>query len=257
MSAPAPEPSVALFRFYAELNDFLPMDRRGREAPYAFQGSPAVKDAIEAQGVPHPEVDLILADGISVGFDHRLRHAQRIAVYPVFEALDISPVLRLRERPLRRTRFVVDGHLGRLARGLRLLGFDTVWRRDFPDAEIIGQSLREGRLILTRDRGLLRIREVTRGYWVRATDPEAQMREVIGRFDLASQAAPFSRCTVCNGRIACATKEEVLERLPPRTRLRYEEFGACADCRRVYWKGPHYEALRALVARLLPLDEGK
>jgi uncharacterized protein len=149
-------PSVAQFRFYEELNDFLAPALRKCEFPYAFTGTPSVKDAIEAIGVPHTEVDLVLIDGESVDFTRRITGGERVAVYPVFERLNIAPVTRLRARPLRRTRFVLDVHLGKLARYLRLLGFDALYRTDYDDATIIRLSLDEQRVILTRDRGVLK-----------------------------------------------------------------------------------------------------
>ncbi len=237
--------NTARFRFYAELNDFLPNERRARESVHAFHGTPAIKDAIEAQGVPHTEVDLILVNDVSVGFDHRLQGGERVAVYPVFESFDISPIVRLRERPLRTTRFILDDHLGKLARLLRLLGFDARYAHHGSDREIIHAARAEGRIILTRDRGLLRVREVTHAYCVRSADPHEQAREIVTRFDLGSQVQPFRRCMACNGLIHAATRDEVLDRLPPLTRLHYQEFHRCADCGRVYWKGSHYEAMRA------------
>ncbi|MCK4302878.1 MAG: hypothetical protein KAY24_01415 [Candidatus Eisenbacteria sp.] len=122
-------PHAAEVRFYEELNDFLPPSRRKRAFSYLFSGNPSIKDAVEAIGVPHTEVDLILVNGSSVGFGYHLRPGDRVSVYPVFESLDISPVVRLRARPLRRTAFVLDGHLGKLARLLRMFGFDTLYRK--------------------------------------------------------------------------------------------------------------------------------
>ncbi len=243
---------TASFRFYAELNDFLPPARRGHAFDHRFKGDPAIKDTIEALGVPHAEVDLILVCGRSVGFEHRLQAGDRVAVYPVFEGLDISDVVRLRERPLRRTRFIVDRHLGKLARGLRLLGFDTLHDRDWPDREIIAAAGRDGRIILTRDRGLLRVREVTHGFWLRSADPQAQLLEVVTRLDLATQARPFQRCLVCNGEIGPAGVDALRDRVPPDARRRFDEFRACTSCGRVYWKGSHYQAMLARIRSVLP-----
>src|ERR1700730_15977592 len=161
----------AEFRFYEEVNDFL--SDGGREIDRAR----SVKDAIESVGVPHTEVDLILVDGRSVDFAHLLRGGERVAVYPMFEALDISPVVRLRPRALRDPRFVADGHLGKLARHLRMAGFDTLWTNHWNDDEIVQISAVQKRTILTRDKGMLRRREVERGYFVRATESEAQLGE--------------------------------------------------------------------------------
>lgn len=177
-------PTRARFRFYAELNDFLPVELRFETLEREFLVSPTVKDAIEGLGVPHTEVDLIVVDGRSVGFAHRVGDGELISVYPMFESMDISPVVRLRPEPLRDTRFVADANLGQLARYLRLLGFDTLYRKDFEDSEIAMISVRERRVLLTRDAGVLRRREVTHGYFVRSDVPRLQVLEVVTRFDL-------------------------------------------------------------------------
>lgn len=202
---------AAEFRFYEELNDFLPVEKRKRSFVYQFRGRPTVKEAIEAIGVPHAEVDVVLLNGNSVGFEQPLADDDRVAVYPMFESLDVSSVTRLRPAPLRQPRFVLDTHLGTLSRRLRLLGFDAAYRNDYDDAEIIRIAREEGRAILTRDRGILKRNEVVRGYWVRKEKPKEQVLEVLGRFDLFSQIRPFLRCTVCNGDIKQVAKEAVLE----------------------------------------------
>ncbi len=169
----------AFFRFYAELNDFLPPPRRGVEVVHEFRGGPSVKDVIESLGVPHTEIDLILADGESVDFSWILREGARVSVYPVFEAIDIAPLTRVRPAPLREVRFVLDVHLGRLARYLRMLGFDARWRNDAPDDEIARVAAAERRVVLTRDAGLLKRRIVSHGYRVREIDPRRQLAEVV------------------------------------------------------------------------------
>jgi len=163
---------LANLRFYQELNDFLPGPQRGKAFDYAFYGRPSVKDVVEAIGVPHPEIDLILVDDKSVNFEHLMWGGERVAVYPVFERFDISPLVYLRPKPLQVTKFIFDVHLGKLARYLRLFGFDTLYRNDLEDPEIIGISLNENRIILTRDLGILKTSRVTHGYWVRSTEPK-------------------------------------------------------------------------------------
>ncbi|HEY5790311.1 MAG TPA: Mut7-C RNAse domain-containing protein [Gammaproteobacteria bacterium] len=241
----------AEFRFYAELNDFLPAAARQRPLPYRFRGTPAIKDPIEALGVPHPEVELILANGVPVGFDYRLADADRIAVYPVFEAFDVTPLLRLRERPLRRTAFVVDVNLGRLARHLRLLGFDASYRNDLDDAEIVRRAVGERRIVLTRDRKLLCDGALTHGYWVRSSAPAEQLDEVLWRFDLAAACHPFTRCLVCNGELREADAAEVATAVPADVRATQERYRACPGCQRVYWRGSHHARLQQLVERSL------
>ena len=241
----------AHFRFYAELNDLLPVERRMVSFAYSFQVSPSVKDAIEALGVPHTEVDLILVNGISVDFAYRLLGDDRVSVYPVFESLDIAPLLRVRPRPLRRTRFVLDTHLGRLAAYLQMLGFDTLYRNDYEDEELARISSEEERILLTRDRGLLKRQAVSRGYCIRSTAVRQQLVEVVQRFDLSGSATPFHRCMRCNGTIEPVEKEEIVDRLPPRTRESYSQFGICTGCGRIYWKGSHYERMQEMVRAVL------
>ncbi len=239
------------FRFYGNLNDFLPPELRQRTVRYDFSGTPAVKDAIEAIGVPHPEVDLIVASGRSVGFEHRLSPGERIAVYPAFTALDLAPLKRLQPPPPERSAFILDVHLGKPARWLRMLGFDSLYRNDYPDEEIIRVALREERIILTRDQGLLKNSLVRRGCWVRAQNPEDQVREVLERFGLRDKSRPFSRCLTCNGLLEDVPREEVLDRLPPRTREEHHLFRLCTACGKVYWSGSHHRAMEARIARLL------
>lgn len=234
---------TATFRFYAELVDFLPRHLRRGECIYRFNGRPAVKDAIEAQGIPHTEVDLIVLNGKSAGFRHPLHDGDRVAVYPVFEQFDISPVVRLRDAPLRQTAFILDVHLGKLARILRLLGFDALYRTDYDDPEIIRIALAEHRIILTRDRRLLYDRRITHGCWLHSTWSEEQAREVVRRFQLEDHVRRFFRCPACNGRINAVEKDAVLDRLEPLTKKYYTEFFMCEACGKIYWKGSHFDRL--------------
>ncbi|UCG51807.1 MAG: Mut7-C ubiquitin/RNAse domain-containing protein [Candidatus Latescibacterota bacterium] len=243
--------NTAQFRFYEELNDFLPPGKKKTAVPYHFSGSPSIKDAIEAIGVPHPEVELILVNGVSVGFDYRLQNGDHVSVYPVFESLDVSPLIRLRGAPLRRVAFVLDVHLGKLAKLLRMLGFDTEYRNDYGDAEIIELAVNDKRIVLTRDRGILKTKSVTHGYWIRSSDPEEQVREVIARFDLRALVKPFHRCMACNGILEEVEKSAIRDRLPPRPARYFDEFYQCLDCEKVYWKGSHYDNMNMCVQEIL------
>ena len=239
----------AEFRFYEELNDFLPEARRKRAFAIEIDRARSVKDAIESAGVPHTEVDLIIVDGVSVDFTHVLRGGERVAVYPVFESLDITPLLRLRPLPLREPRFIADAHLGKLARHLRMAGFDTLWKNDVDDDEIVRVAARDKRTILTRDKGMLRRGEVDRGYFVRATESEAQLAEVIRALQLESLVTPFTRCRECNMVLEDVSREAVLERLPPLVRGLYDRFKRCPGCERVYWEGTHFARMKAVLER--------
>ncbi len=242
---------TAQFRFYEELNDFLPVGVKKTTFPYRFSGSPAVKDAIEAIGVPHTEIELIVANGTSVGFEYRLQDGDFVSVYPVCESIDVTPVIRLRDSPLRRTRFILDVHLGKLARLLRMLGFDTLYRNSYRDPDIVRLAASEGRIVITRDRGILKTANVTHGYWVRSSDPDEQLREVIDRFDLTGQVRPFHRCMACNAELLAVDKDAVLDRLPRRTANYFDEFHRCPECMRIYWKGSHYDKMKRYVQEVL------
>jgi len=242
--------SVCTFRFYEELNDFLTPEKRKRAFSYRFVGTPAVKDAIEAIGVPHTEIDLILVDSTSVDFSYLLRGNERVAVYPTFERLDITAATRLRPKPLREPRFVLDVHLGKLARYMRLLGFDTLYRNDYSDERIVRLSVNEHRIILTRDRGILKHSAVTHGYWLRQTAPQEQLKEVVCVLDLKTRFSPFSRCMECNGALRRVDRRAVLDQVPSGVARDFKEFSLCDDCGRVYWRGSHYDRLALLVQEL-------
>ena len=238
------------FRFYEELNDFLPKEKRKAEFEYRFSGTPSVKDTIEAVGIPHTEVDLILVDGTSVDFSYLLKGDERVSVYPVFERLDITEASKLRPKPLREPRFVLDVHLGKLARYLRLIGFDALYRNDYSDENIIRLSVDERRIILTRDRGILKHTVVMHGYWLRNTVPREQLKEVIRVFDLGASFHPFSRCLECNGTLHDVDRRTVLTRIPPSVARNFQVFRTCEGCGRVYWRGSHYERLAQIVQEL-------
>lgn len=241
----------AYIRFYAELNDHLPPEQRFQTLEKQFFVSPAVKDMIESFGVPHAEVELITVNGNSVDFYYPVRDEDRIAVYPVFEALDVTPELRIRREPLREPKFVLDVHLGRLAAYLRMLGFDTIYRSCAGDAELARISLDEKRILLTRDRGLLKRSAVTHGYWLRETDSRRQAGEIVRRFDLQRFVRPFTRCLACNGDIVPAEKESVREQVHERIWERSAEFQRCLKCGRVYWQGSHHAHMLDRITELM------
>jgi uncharacterized protein len=243
-------PAGATFRFYAELNDHLPPRLQYRPVEKRLFLPASVKDAIESLGVPHTEVDLVLVNGQSSDFSRLVQNGDRVSVYPVFDSLDITPVLRLRPQPLREPKFVLDVHLGRLAGYLRMLGFDTLYANRASDPELVTISTQQGRTLLTRDRGLLRYSALTRGYWLRETDSRRQTEEVVRRFDLARSLRPFTRCMVCNGLLAGVSKVEAERQVPQRILESCNEFQRCPSCGRVYWEGSHYRRMRLWIELL-------
>lgn len=238
---------IVSFRFYAELNDFLPAGKR--QVPFAHAAAPdqSVKHLVEALGIPHTEIDLVLVNGESAGFDHLPADGDRISVYPPFKTIDVSPVSRVRPLPLEDNRFVLDAHLGRLAAYLRMMGFDTLYRNDYQDLTLATVSRDQNRILLTRDRGLLKRNIVTYGYWLRETNPRRQLVEVLRRYSLWDAARPFSRCLACNGLLEKVSKQAVEDLLPPRAHRYYDEFRSCCACGKVYWDGSHVQRMRRLV----------
>jgi len=245
-------PAVATFRFYEELNDFLAPGRRRRDVELACAENATVKHAIESLGVPHTEVELVLVDGRSVDFGYRVRDGDRISVYPMFEAFDIEPLLRVRREPLRDPRFIADAQLGGLARRLRMLGFDTLFDNHAADATIRATAAAQRRTILSRDRQLLICRDVTHGCYVHALKPAEQLREVVERLQLAGAARPFTRCLCCNVVLDPVDKADVLDRLPPAVAIGQASFKRCPSCDRVYWPGDHFRRMKEALADVLP-----
>lgn len=234
-------------RLYGSLGDFVAASRRGASFEHEAGEPRSVKDLVESLGVPHCEVQVVLVDGVSVAFGHVLRGGERIAVYPYFSSVDAGDSAAgdpLPEDP----RFVLDGHLGRLAAYLRALGVDAAHDRDADDAAIARTAAGEGRVVLTRDIGLLKRAVVRHGWWVRSDDPATQFRDVVARFGLAARAAPFTRCLACNGLLADASPESVAGDVPPGIRRRFESFSRCVGCARVFWRGTHHHRLAGLIS---------
>jgi uncharacterized protein with PIN domain len=243
-------------RFYEELNDFLAPRLRKVAFSHAFDRRTSVKDMIESFGVPHTEVDIILINGQSVDFSCIVQNGDRISVYPVFESLDVSPLVRLRPAPLRIPAFILDANLGRLARYLRLLGFDCLYQNDFDDETVATLASEQHRSVLTRDRALLQRKIITHGYFVRAVRPRLQVKEVLSRFDLYRQVLPFSRCSRCNGYLQAVDKQVIEDRLEPKTRKYFDTFRICTTCGQIYWQGSHHARSLQLIAELTREDPG-
>jgi len=242
--------TIAHFRFYAELNDFLAPPFRQHRFSWRCARDASVKHMIEAFGVPHTEVDLILVDGRPVDFSHRLQDGEQVSVYPGFPGLAIDPPAPLRPAAEER-RFIADAHLGQLAKNLRMLGFDVLYRNDYSDAEVARIAANEDRIVLTRDRDLLIRKEIVHGCYLHAIDRDEQLLEVMRRFRLAPAVRALSRCLSCNGVLRTVGKAAVEERVPRHSRLAYERFYECDCCEQVYWEGSHVERMRCRIERLL------
>ena len=240
----------ATFRFYARLNAFLPVERRGQAFSCTCAEYATTKHMMEDLGVPHTEFALVLVNGAPAGLDLPIEDNDRIAVYPKFEQLDVGVLTTTQTLPPGPPRFVADAHLGGLARLLRMAGFDTLYDNNFEDAAMAELANRERRVLLTRDRALLMHRVVLYGCYVHALKPADQLRELYLRLDLTSHARPFSLCLSCNLRLHEVDRQAVLERVPPRVLARHERFLSCHGCDRVFWEGTHWQDMRALLDSL-------
>lgn len=235
--------STARFRFSEELSRFLRPEHRGRRFSYTCARAANLKNAIEALGVPHTEVGELIVNAAPATLQRIVREGDDIEVLARGAAQADGPL-----------RFIADAHLGGLARFLRMLGLDTVHEPQLADCDIRRLAHAEDRIVLTRDRDLLKCRDIARGYYVRALKPEAQLREVAARYRLADAARPFTLCLHCNLPLAPVDKAHIAHRLPPKVAALHETFTHCAGCDRVYWPGSHYarmcSALQEIGVRL-------
>jgi uncharacterized protein len=240
--------------FHGDLGFFLKRQERSVQPPSIvtriLNRKTSVKDVIEACGVPHPEVDLILAGGEPVDFSAHVETAAKLDVCPVSDDGPF-PSARLQARNVRA--FVADGHLGKLVRDLRLLGIDVSYRPEADDRELLATAVRENRALLTRDRPLLMHRILSSGYYPRSQFSLEQTIEVVRRFGLAQALAPFTRCLRCNGKLAVTSKNAVIDHLEPLTRLYYDDFQQCLNCGQTYWRGSHLQKLEKRVKTLIDL----
>jgi uncharacterized protein with PIN domain len=237
-------------RFYEELNDFLPQEKQKVDFNLVLKKTGSIKDLVESLGAPHTEVDLIIVNGKSVDFNYQVEAGDRISVYPVFESLDISSLRHCQPEPLRKTRFVLDVHLGRLAAYLRMLGFDTLYRNDYDDPELADISTDQHRILLTCDRKLLMRKQITHGYFVRSRQPQQQLLEVLSRFDLYNNQKPFTRCMFCNGKTRAVEKQDIEKQLLPKTKKYYDKFHRCENCGKIYWQGSHYLKMQQMINKI-------
>ena len=241
---------TATFRLYAELNDFLPGRKKQGEFQEQFSSHETLKHILESLGVPHPEIDLILVNGRSRGFDERIQEGDRVSVYPLFRNLPVGKVSQVRPHPVPEPKFLLDNHLGKLARYLRLLGFDAAYQNHYDDHELARMAAEQERIMLTRDRGLLKRNQVSHGFILRSDDPLEQAVSVVRRYQLLEKLDPFTRCANCNGLLEPVSKGEVLPELEPLTKKYYHRFQRCRGCGQVYWEGTHFRRLNRFVKEI-------
>jgi uncharacterized protein with PIN domain len=242
------QPFTVRLTFHGDLAFFLKRGVSGPTMVRTLNEKTSVKDVIESCGVPHPEVDLILVEGVPVNFSCVLQRDTAIEVYPVGFTHAAPPHERLPHNDIKR--FIADGHLGKLTRNLRLLGFDVAYLSAAEDLQLLEGMQRENRALLTRDRRLLMHAVVQHGYYPRSQEPTAQTIEVVRRFKLFSSIAPFTRCLHCNALLQEVEKTEVMEQLEPLTRIYYDQFRRCSGCGQIYWRGSHFSKLEARLQQI-------
>ncbi len=227
--------STAYFDFQPELRCFLPHNKRNVTVALGFKGRQTIKHLVESLGVPHTEVGQVTANGQARGLDSVPHNGDRIEVRPAAPGCPVEP------------RFLLDSHLGRLAAHLRMSGFDCLYDNDYHDERISEILTDDPRILLTRDRRLLMRKVVQYGYCLRSLEPQEQLVEVVRRFDLANKITPLHRCLRCNHPLQPVSKETVLDRLEPLTKLYFDEFHLCPACDQVYWKGSHVARMEKLI----------
>jgi len=249
------KPFKVRLRFHGDLNALLGSKTGDAVIERQLAEKTSIKDIIESCGIPHPEVDLILVDEEPVGFDRTLANDAKVDAFTVENHGTYYPEERLQTIGI--SRFVADGHLGGLTRNLRLLGFDVAYCQNADDRQLLEVMARENRALLTRDRRLLMHAIVQHGYWPRSQNADEQAIEVVRRFDLSELIAPFTRCLRCNALLEEATKSEIIDKLEPLTKIYYDQFRRCPDCKQIYWRGSHFPKLQKRIEEIRSRARGK
>lgn len=241
----------ATFRFHGPITFFLPPKQRDTIIEHTFDWRASIKDMVESLGPPHSEIGLLVVDGQSVDFSYIIESDVHVDVYSRLDSVDLPNKIALRPPFPGQPRFVLDTHLGRLANSLRMMGFDTLYRNDYPDDELAQVSSEEQRILLTRDVGLLKRSLVVYGHYVRATDPREQIVEVMKRYALVDKAKPFHRCITCNDLLHPVNKADIIDQLPETSAGYFDEYSQCQGCGKIYWKGSHYDRMQEIIDQVI------
>ncbi|MGI0118803.1 Mut7-C RNAse domain-containing protein [Zooshikella sp. RANM57] len=215
---------------------------------YAFDRSPAVKDAIEAIGIPHTEIGALYVNTQIQPFSYQLKNNDNIALYPVRDIIQQQQDTNLPIKPASRPHFILDVHLGRLCNYLRMLGFDTLyWNHDLGDEKLAAIAEQEERIMLSRDLGLLKRSNINFGRWLRNRKPLLQLKEVATLYNLKQDLKPFSLCIRCNSKITTVSKEKVKSRVPEDVYTSFTTFNQCIHCQQIYWHGSHVDKMKNII----------
>jgi uncharacterized protein with PIN domain len=217
-----------------ELALFLRPEHRSGPVRVACDGVSTLGHVVESLGVPLTEVGALVVNSRPAGPAYRPADGDVAEVLAMPRPQHVDPPV-----------FLLDVHLGTVARRLRLVGVDAAYDRDADDDQLIERANEARRVLLTQDRGLLRRHSLWLGAYVRGARPDDQFADVLSRF--APPLAPWTRCTACNGLLVPAAKADVAPQLEPGTRRTFDSFSRCESCGRVYWRGAHSWRLQATI----------
>ena len=236
--------------FHNDLQMLLKKSQAGKVVKYALKRRASLKDIIESQGVPHTEVAQILLGNKELGFAFIPVGGEDIDIFPFSEEISVFNSTLLRPQPMSSLKFMVDINVQKLARNLRIIGFDTSMVPDMRLIEIGKVATSEHRIVITRNRELLKCNTVVHGHLVRSEDHVIQLQEVVKLYKIKLHIKPFSRCIACNGDLMSVTKQDIIHRLEPLTRKYFNTFKRCSDCEKIYWQGSHYNQMLKMITEI-------
>lgn len=249
-------PTIHL-RFYEELNEFIPEEKRKIRFSHTIPFRTSVKDLIESFNIPHTQVNMIIVNDEQRNFSYLVHDNDRISVYPFFHTFNVSSISKIHQKIPNKIRFIADQHLGKLARNLRMCGLDTEFNKHFHEVELVKRANKEERILLTKDHNILKRNDLSFGYFVYASDPEEQLEEVLLQFKLKNEIHFLSRCLECNALLTPIEKSKVENRLPDKVRALHNEFTYCNQCDKIYWQGTHYQKMKQKINTILETTRGK
>ncbi|WP_461834136.1 Mut7-C RNAse domain-containing protein [Desulfothermus sp.] len=227
----------------------LGCDDNAKKIVYPLNRKASIKDIIEALGIPHTEIGLIEVGSQRVRFSYIPKKQTHLKIYP--HKIPIERDNYLFDEPILELRFLVDANVGKLARFLRMLGYDCFFDWSIPDDEIAEIAFSEKRIVLSKDIQLLKRKKILWGKFIQANFPIDQLKEVVNFFGLDFNNRAFTRCLVCNKRLVPVDKDAIIHRLEPKTKKYYNEFSICPVCKRIYWQGSHVEKMKDLLKKLV------
>ena len=232
-----------------DLQQLLKREFRGQDKiAHELKRRASAKDVVESFGIPHTEIGVMRANGREISFSHIVENSETIEISPLYAPIDVLTASLLRPQPLQNITFAVDDNVGKLASLLRMAGLDTYYVNTISDRELVKIAHHEGRILLSKDKDLLKRKMIVFGRLVRAITPKKQLAEIIQLYGLREQLQPFSRCLKCNDLLQPIEKQEIIDRLEPLTIKYYDSFHTCRSCGNIYWPGSHRERMLTMLS---------